>query len=111
MSTNDSQITQLQAARDGELYEKSLQLRAYSMALLQESRNLCNDSRRLRAINKFLALNNANPNSARKRKPMRESALRFASRPQINFHIQLRSSQQQSNEPHFKVLDETKLLY
>ena len=83
MSTNQPQITELQtASRDEELYEKSLELRTYSQALLQESQDLCVFSRRLRAINEFIADRNANPNAARKQNQVMELALRFASRPQ-----------------------------
>lgn len=83
MPTNEPQMTKSQEpGRDRELYEKSMELRTYSLALLSESRELCLFSRKLRAINEVLAAINTNPNAARKRESCREAALRFASRPQ-----------------------------
>ena len=101
MPRNDSQVTQLQMpSRDQQLYEKSIELRAYSIALLNESRDLRNYSHKLRAINESLALHNTSPNAARKQNSIREFALRVASRPQVRFSIDipLRRSEQNSNE-------------
>ena len=114
MQANDSQFNQSQLTRrDLELYEKSKELRTYSIALLNESRDLCNFSRKLRAINKSLGVNNVNPNSRWKREPIQELALQVASRPKVSYSIDvsLRQSEQDSNVQHLKVLDERKLLY
>ena len=80
--------------RDRELYERSLELRTYSQALLQESEDLRKFSRRLRIINEFLADRNCNPNAARKRNRIRELALQVVSSPPVSepesvvaFHI------------------------
>ena len=93
MPTNEPQMTKSQEpSRDRELYEKSMELRTYSLALLSESRELCLFSRKLRAINEVLAVINTNPNAARKRESRREAALRFASRPHVmslSFDIRL----------------------
>jgi hypothetical protein len=100
MPIQDSEITESQkASRDQLLYQKSIELRAYSIALLHESRDLCNYSRKLRAINELLAVNNANPNAARKRNSVRESALKVVSNSQIRFSIDipLGRSEQNSN--------------
>ncbi len=93
MPINEPQVTESQEpSRDRELYEKSMELRTYSHALLSESRDLCLFSRKLRAINEVLAVNNVNPNAARKRESLRKAALRFASRPPegcLSFDIRL----------------------
>jgi len=113
MSTNERQMTESQAAsRDREIYEKSVELRAYSNTLLQESRDLCKYSRKLRTMNKLLAVINSNPNAHWKRDQIRETALRFAARTNVSFSIgvSLRRAEQSSSEPHLKVLDESKIL-
>lgn len=62
MPTDERQTTHPQATdRDRELYEKSLELRMYSSALLWESRSLCHFSRKLRVLNRRLAASNPNP--------------------------------------------------
>ena len=114
MPTDERQKTQSKAAgNDRQIHEKSEELITFSNALLQEARDLCTYSRRLRAINKFLAVINANPNAALKRKPHWKAALQFASRPQTNFSIDvsLRRSEPSSKEPQLKVLDQSKILY
>lgn len=114
MPANNSELTQSQPTRrDLELYEKSLELRRYSMALLNESRDLCLFSRKLRAINNSLAVKNVNPNARRKREPVRELALQVASRPEVSYWIDvpLRRSEQISNVLHLRVFEERKLLY
>ena len=109
MPTNERQ----DAGSDRHIHEKSEELITFSNALLQEARDLCTYSRRLRALNKFLAVINANPNAALKREPHWKAARQFASRPKTNFSIDvsLRRSEQSSNEPQLKVLDQSKILY
>ena len=101
------------AGSDRQIHEKSQELITFSNALLQEARDLCTYSRKLRAINKFLAVINANPNAALKREPHWKAARQFASRPQTNLSIDvsLRRSEQSSNEPQLRVLDQGKILY
>ena len=114
MPANNSEFTQSQSTlRDLELHQKSMELRRYSMALLSESRDLCNVSRELRAINQSLAVKNVNPNARRKLEPIQGLGLRFASRPEVSYSIDvpMRHSEQNSNVQHLKVLDERKLLY
>ena len=73
IQTNEHQTTQSEGStRDREIHEKSVQLRIYSNALLQESRDLCMYSRKLRTMNRLLAVSNANPNLAGKLDPIRE---------------------------------------
>lgn len=89
MVTVARQMSQSQSAkRDQEICEKSVELRAYSSALLGEARDLCYESRRLRAKNALIAATNPNPNAAKKRESIQALALRFSSRPQISVLIE-----------------------
>lgn len=72
---------------DQALYEKSVNLRTHSSALLWEARELLNESRMLKTKNALLAAKNSNPNAAKKRDSIRAVALRFPSRPKIKITI------------------------
>ena len=101
------------SSHDEVLHEKSAYLREHSKVLRAEGRALCQDSKKLRQLNALLAATNSNPNAARYRGPICASAKRLFSRPQISFSIDvpLRGCEHKSEEPHFKVFDETKILY
>ena len=91
MSTKAHQMIQSrEVTTDQALYEKSVNLRTQSSALLWEARELRNESRMLKAKNALLAVKNPSPNAARKRDAIWAIALRFSSRPKINLSIDVR---------------------
>lgn len=101
----------LAVSPDRVLYEQSVYLRVYSNELLRRSRDLCHESRRLRARNAGRATKN--PNAALNRGTLGASVFRSSSHPQTNFSIDipLPRFKQHSNKPHSKVFDESRVLY
>ncbi|HET6979004.1 MAG TPA: hypothetical protein VFI24_21910 [Pyrinomonadaceae bacterium] len=109
----NSELPQSQTpSRDQELYDKSEELRNYSKVLIKESQDLCNFCRKLRATNKRLVANNANPNAARNQLAVLKSAFEATSRTHVSFSIDvpLHRSRKNSKLKHFKVLEESKIL-